>query len=133
MDKFSSKKNNDKQLSNRVENTDPVSLEQKFLDLTDEFTAAYAEFSKLFNFHFVNIGKIDPEESLRLGTLLNKMSNELIDKLELQSSLLDEMFGLQNNSDEVEITDEELREIEKWYEERFDNNDEQEKSGGFGR
>lgn len=43
------------------------------------------------------------------------MSNELIDKLELQSSLLDEMFGLQNNSEEVEITDE------------------QEKSDGFGR
>ncbi len=61
------------------------------------------------------------------------MSNELIDKLELQSSLLDEMFGLQNNSEEVEITDEEFREIEKWYEERFDNNDEQEKSDGFGR
>ena len=61
------------------------------------------------------------------------MSNELIDKLELQSSLLDEMFGLQNNSEEVDITDEELREIEKWYKERFDNNDEQEKSGGFGR
>lgn len=61
------------------------------------------------------------------------MSNELIDKLELQSSLLDEMFGLQNNSEEAEITDEELREIEKWYEELFDNNDEQEKSGGFGR
>lgn len=57
--------------------------------------------------------------------------NKLIE--ELQSSLLDEMFGLQNNSEEVEITDEELREIEKWYEERFDNNDEQEKSGGFGR
>lgn len=61
------------------------------------------------------------------------MSNELIYKLELQSSLLDEMFGLQNNSEEVEITDEELRKIEKWYEERFYNNDEQEKSGGFGR
>lgn len=57
--------------------------------------------------------------------------NKLIE--ELQSSLLDEMFGLQNNSEEVEITDEELREIEKWYEERFDNNDEQEKSDGFGR
>lgn len=57
--------------------------------------------------------------------------NKLIE--ELQSSLLDEMFGLQNNSEEVEITDEELREIEKWCEESFDNNDEQEKSGGFGR
>lgn len=57
--------------------------------------------------------------------------NKLIE--ELQSSLLDEMFGLQNNSEEVEITDEELREIEKWCEESFDNNDEQEKSDGFGR
>ncbi len=133
MNKFSSKKNNDKQLSNKVENTESVSLEQKFLDLTDEFTATYDEFNKLFNYHSSTIGKIEPEESLRIETLLNKMNNELIDKLEQQSSLLDEIFGLQKNSEEVDITDEELRELEKWYEERFDNNDEQEKSGGFGR